>query len=328
MSWFEIKVEMSREASEGAANFLIEQGSPGVTIEDSAYFSIPPGEDVIIEDNSKFPGEDVLDGKNSNKPGETVCISGYFPDDEEKIWEVITGLESFLLSLEELEIDPGNFAITCKRIEETDWAEAWKQYYHPVEVSDRLVIVPSWDHYREKEGQLKIELDPGMAFGSGTHPTTLMCLGELEKCDVKDSIVYDLGCGSGILSAAAAKMGAARVIAVDFDSVSVKAARENCRLNQVSSQVEVFQGELPLFIDENQELPPGDILLANLTAELIIKILPHLSPLCRQDTVVIFSGIIQNKLQALLEEIKALGYRVEETITEKDWVTLRVNPSF
>ena len=312
MSWFEIKVEMSREASEGAANFLIEQGSPGVTIEDSAYFSIPPGEDIIIEDNSKFPGEDVL------------CISGYFPDDEEKIWEVITGLESFLLRLEELEIDPGNFAITCKRIEETDWAEAWKQYYHPVEVSDRLVIVPSWDHYREKEGQLKIELDPGMAFGSGTHPTTLMCLRELEKCNVEDCIVYDLGCGSGILSAAAAVMGAARVIAVDVDPVSVKAARENCRLNQVSSQVEVFQGELPLFIDENQKLPPGDIILANLTAELISKILPHLSPLCRQDTDVIFSGIIQNKLQSLLEEIKALGYRVEETLNEKDWVTLRV----
>lgn len=311
MSWYEIKVEMNHEASEGAVNFLIEQGSPGVNIEDSAYFSIPPGEDVICEENLTTPGE-------------TLRVSGYFPEDEEKIWEVITGLESFLLNLEELGINPGNFAITCKKVEETDWSESWKQYYHPVEVSDHLVIVPSWVQYKEKKGQLKIELDPGMAFGCGTHPTTLMCLRALEKCNIKDSIVYDLGCGSGILSAAAAKMGAAKVIAVDFDPISVKSAQENCRQNQVSAQVEICQGELPSFLWENKHLSPGDIILANLTAEPIIKILPHLSPLCKADTKIIFSGIIQDKLTNLLEQIRKQGYRVEETLTEKDWVTLRV----
>ncbi|MDO9573493.1 MAG: 50S ribosomal protein L11 methyltransferase, partial [Candidatus Contubernalis sp.] len=155
------------------------------------------------------------------------------------------------------------------------------------------------------------------------HPTTLMCLQALEKCKIKDSMVYDLGCGSGILSAAAAKMGAAKVIAVDFDPTSIKAAEENCRLNQVGSLVEVHRGELPIFIEDNKDLPPGDIILANLTAGLIIKNLPYLSALCKEDTVIIFSGIIQEKLENLLENLWDQGYRVEETITEKGWVTLR-----
>ncbi len=323
MSWFEIKVEIERQASEGAANFLIEQGSPGVNIEDSAYFSIPPGEDVLSEGQSAFSNPGDIQTEDL-RVRDTVCISGYFSEDGERVWEIITGLEGFLLDLEEMGIDPGGFTITCKKIEEADWAESWKQYYHPVEVSDRLVIVPTWIEHSEKESQLKIELDPGMAFGSGTHPTTLMCLRALEKCDVKGSVVYDLGCGSGILSAAAAKMGAGKVIAVDFDPISVKAAGENCRKNLVTSQVDIFQGELPSFLWDRRNLPPGDIIMANLTADLIAKILPHISSLCRERTQIIFSGIIRDKLQNLLEKIKDEGYRVEETITEKDWVTLRV----
>lgn len=323
MSWFEIKVEIERQASEGAANFLIEQGSPGVKIEDSAYFSMPPGDDVIGKGPTEGPDQETGRGQGITSK-DTVCVLGYFPEDQERIWEVITGLESFLLDLEEMGIDPGGFIITCKRIEETDWAESWKQYYHPVEVSGRLVIVPSWIQHREKGGQLKIELDPGMAFGSGTHPTTLMCLWALERCDVNGSVVYDLGCGSGILSAAAAKMGAAKVIAVDFDPISIKAAGENCRQNQVTSQVEIFLGELPSFLLDKENLPPGDIIMGNLTADLIIKILPHMSPLCREGTRIIFSGIIQDKLEDLLDKIQKQGYQVEETMIEKDWVTLQV----
>ncbi|UNC93239.1 50S ribosomal protein L11 methyltransferase [Candidatus Contubernalis alkaliaceticus] len=323
MSWFNISVEMSREASEGASNYLMEQGSPGVSIEDSAYFSIPCGEDVICDESLRPLGEKNIEGQSS-MPGETVSISGYFAVDEERIWEVITGLESYLEDLIQLGIDPGNFAITCKKVEEADWAESWKKHYHSVEVSESLVIVPSWIQHTEKTGQTKVQMDPGMAFGCGTHPTTLMCLMALEKCKIKDSIVYDLGCGSGILSTAAAKLGAAKVIAVDFDPISVKAAEENCRLNQVSSQVQVYQGELPAFIEDNKDLPPGDIILANLTAGLIINNLPYLSALCKEDTAIIFSGIIQEKLENLLKNLLDQGYRVEETITEKGWVTLWV----
>jgi len=180
-----------------------------------------------------------------------------------------------------------------------------------------------------------------MAFGSGTHPTTMMCLQALDEQDMEGKTVFDLGCGTGILSIAAAKLGAGRVIAVDNDYLAVKVTKENCRLNLVGSVVEVYRGNLPAFLWENKELPEGDILLANLSSELIIKIVPDILRLCKNEGIIILSGIIRERLaevkERVLEEglnvfeeglnkerLDKKGLNIEEINFEGEWVSLLV----
>ncbi|PKM83547.1 MAG: 50S ribosomal protein L11 methyltransferase [Firmicutes bacterium HGW-Firmicutes-13] len=327
MNWLEVKVSLKREASEAAANFLIERGSPGISLEDPRAVSTIEEDDLInLQVNSK---------------DELVSVAGYFPLEDSCLDPVISELEKFLKNLKKSGIDPGDCLLALKIVKEEDWAHSWKKYYDTVKVTDRLVINPSWINYQPDFNEIVIEMDPGMAFGSGTHPTTMMCLQALDEQDMEGKTVFDLGCGTGILSIAAAKLGAGRVIAVDNDYLAVKVTKENCRLNLVGSVVEVYRGNLPAFLWENKELPEGDILLANLSSELIIKIVPDILRLCKNEGIIILSGIIRERLaevkERVLEEglnvfeeglnkerLDKKGLNIEEINFEGEWVSLLV----
>ncbi len=201
---------------------------------------------------------------------------------------------------------------------EEDWATAWKQYYHPVKISERFTIVPTWEDYSPvSTDELIIELDPGMAFGTGTHPTTVMCLQGLEKVVKEGDTVVDIGTGSGVLSIGAAMLGAKSVHALDLDEVAVRSAKENVALNKVSDTVQVFHGNL---LDTVKE--PADVVVANILAEIIMSFTDDAFTIVKPGGLYVTSGIIGAKRDDVKAALEASGFVIEEVLLMEDWVAI------
>ena len=208
--------------------------------------------------------------------------------------------------------------LTMCEVDEEDWSTAWKQYYHPVKISERFTIVPTWEDYKPvSSDELIIELDPGMAFGTGTHPTTVMCLQALEKVVQEGNTVIDVGTGSGVLSIGAAMLGAERVHALDLDEVAVTAARENVELNKMDHIVEVFHGNL---LDTVKE--PADVVVANILAEIIMSFTDDAYSIVKPGGVYATSGIIGAKKDEVKQALEKSGFIIEEVLMMEDWVAI------
>jgi ribosomal protein L11 methyltransferase len=203
---------------------------------------------------------------------------------------------------------------------ETDWAEAWKAGYGVLRIGRRLVVRPTWrDDYAPRPDDLLIELDPGMAFGSGLHPTTRLCLEVLEDALRPGQVVLDVGTGSGILSIAAARLGAARVVALDTDPLAVQIARENVALNRVENVVQVEVGTVQI---SNLQSPISDLVVANILAETIMELAPALAAHLLPEGVLIASGIIAERAEAVASCLRENGMSPVERRDDGDWVAL------
>jgi ribosomal protein L11 methyltransferase len=203
---------------------------------------------------------------------------------------------------------------------ETDWAEAWKAGYGVLRIGRRLVVRPTWrDDYAPRPDDLLIELDPGMAFGSGLHPTTRLCLEVLEDALRPGQVVLDVGTGSGILSIAAARLGAARVVALDTDPLAVQIARENVALNRVEDVVQVEVGTVQI---SNLQSPISDLVVANILAETIMELAPALAAHLLPEGVLIASGIIAERAEAVASCLRENGMSPVERRDDGDWVAL------
>jgi len=221
--------------------------------------------------------------------------------------------------LKNFNINIGKNILTTCEVNEEDWATSWKQYYHPVKVSERFTIVPTWEDYEPKNSdEIIIELDPGMAFGTGTHPTTVMCLQALEKLVKPGDIVIDVGTGSGVLSIGAALLGAGKVIALDLDPIAVKAATENVKLNDVDKIVEVHEGNLL----DKVETREADIVVANILAEVIVTFTDDAYAVLKPGGTFITSGIIRAKKEEVKSALEKSGFAVEEVLMLEDWVSI------
>jgi ribosomal protein L11 methyltransferase len=207
-------------------------------------------------------------------------------------------------------------------IDEEDWAENWKAHFHPMPVGRRLIVVPAWMAAEDPE-RIPLLLDPGMAFGTGAHPSTRMCLATLESLVQPGDLVVDLGCGSGILSVAAALFGAGHVLACDIDEEAVAATRRSAELNRVDSRIEVFQGSLPQAADRLAGRPAADIVVANILAETLRALLREgLADLVRDQGRLVLSGILAD-LEGSVEEVAgAVGLTLEQETFEQGWCTL------
>lgn len=207
------------------------------------------------------------------------------------------------------------------RLAQQDWAEAWKAHYHREKVGQRLVIVPAWDAAEAAEGEVIVRLDPGMAFGTGTHPSTQLCLQLLERTIVPGDRALDVGTGSGILAIAAVRLGADEVKAVDTDPVAIAALEENAALNQLAGRIEAAVGSIERFPG------PFDLILINILAEVIAQLLPEATARLAPGGTIILSGVIEAREPIVHEAIEACGLRVLERQTTKDWVGLAVRRS-
>lgn len=307
MKWFELVINTVNEAVEPIANILHEAGASGVVIEDSAE---------LIKERDSFYGE-VYELKDDDYPTEGVNVKAYLQYDDE-FDENVNKIASNIIHLESLNINIGKNELTINEVKEEDWAHSWKQFYHPVQVTNKITIVPTWEQYNKRyDDEIIIELDPGMAFGTGTHPTTQMSLQAIERIISPGQSVIDVGTGSGVLSIAAAKLGAERVRAVDLDEVAVSAARENVKINNVESIVSVSCNDLLDYVSDKV-----DIVVANILADVIIKLSGDAAAVTKQAGYFISSGIIVDKEAEVTNALEKASFQVVDKLVDGDWVTL------
>jgi ribosomal protein L11 methyltransferase len=305
MKWTEISIHTTHEAVEAISNILHEAGAGGVVIEDP--FELTKERDTSYGEIYQLNPDDY--------PEEGVIIKAYLPVNS-FLGETIEEIKQAINNLMLYDIDLGKNSITISEVNEEEWATAWKKYYNPVKISEKFTIVPTWETYEPvSSDELIIELDPGMAFGTGTHPTTVMCIQALEKTVKKDDTVIDVGAGSGILSIAAAMLGAKEVRALDLDPIAVDSAKLNVKLNKVQHIVTVSQNNL---LDRIEG--PADVIVANILAEIILRFVDDAYRLLNHGGRFITSGIIQTKKQEVKEGLIRAGFTIEETLTMEDWV--------
>ena len=305
MKWIEVTIKTTTEAVEAITNILDDLRTGGVMIEDPKDFFFQKKNELDWD----YVEEEVFNKRNSDG----VLIKTYISE-ERNVMELVETVKQKVSALTGFGIDIGEGSVSLGQVNEEDWANEWKKYYKPTKIGEKLVVKPTWEDYEVQDGDLVIELDPGMAFGTGTHETTTMCMRELEKYVTEDSKVFDIGCGSGILAIAAAKLGAKEVIAVDLDEVAVKVAAENVAHNHVQDSVQVLHGNLIDVVSDK-----ADIVVANIIAD-IIKILARDVHSCmKEDAVCISSGIIHAKVNEVKESLIENGFEIIEVKTLGEW---------
>lgn len=307
MKWFEIAIHTTNEAVEPVSNILHEAGASGVVIEDPLE---------LIKERDNIFGE-IYQLNPADYPNEGVIVKAYMPVTS-FLSETIEAIRDSINNLSSFDIDLGQNAVSISEVHEEEWATAWKKYYHPVKISERFTIVPTWEEYEPvSSDELIIELDPGMAFGTGTHPTTVMCIQALERTIQEGDLVVDVGTGSGVLSIASALLGAKQIRALDLDEVAVESAKMNVELNKVQERVDVSQGNLLDGVEQQ-----ADVVVANILAEIILRFTGDVGNVVKPGGYFIASGIINPKKDEVKDAIISSGFTIEETIQMEDWVAI------
>lgn len=308
MQWIEVNVQVTHEAVEVVADILTAAGTSGVAIEDPQLIN-------NLRNSGTWELCDIPEQENT----EIVTVSAYYADDE-KLQDRLKQIESELAAVEE-RIGSFRFGnIRFRSLSEKDWANEWKQYFHVTHVGESLVIKPSWEEYNPKEGEHVIKIDPGMAFGTGTHHTTNMCMARLEKVLPANAEVFDVGTGSGILAIAAALLGAKSVKAVDIDAVAVRVARENIADNGLEDKIEVKEGDL-LRGTEGQ----ADVIIANIIADIIIMLLKDIPGKLQDDGIFLASGIISDRRADVEAAAAEVGMKVDHVDEKGGWVVMQMS---
>lgn len=305
MNWAEIKITTKDEAVDVVANILFEVGVKGVVVEDPKDMVQIPQDDWDLD---HIPQDDLDTG--------VVAVTGYLVEDS-SLCEKIRFIDERLKQLPQYGFDIGKGKINITAISKENWAEAWKKYYKPTPIGKNIVICPSWEDYVPKKNNILITLDPGMAFGTGTHESTINCLELLEDYVKPNSVIIDVGCGSGILSIAAAKLGANKVIAIDNDPAAVKVAKENVIQNSLDSKIQVVLGDKLKNIDLK-----ADIIVANIIADVIIDLCETISFNLKSEGIFISSGIIRERKFSVMKALEKNGFDIIEQKTMKEWVAL------
>lgn len=298
MRWAEIEAIVSDEAADMVSNIYIEEGCGGVAI---------TGPSVIASDTAEAPADE---------PGpEQTTIKGYLPVDD-SLEGRLDRLTERIRELPESGIDVGPCEITVRRVEESDWASAWRSFFKPVEVGN-VLIRPSWEEIEAKPGQIVVDIDPGMAFGTGNHPTTQLCIELLQKYVKGGERMLDAGTGSAILSIAAAKLGVADIIATEIDSVAVESAIKNAEYNGVSSKIKVFHTGSPASVTDKV-----DLAVANIIADIIIKLSQEFADVVVPGGIIILSGVITARADEVVACMEGKGFDFIEKTTDDDWVAI------
>lgn len=314
MNWAEVRVSTTPEGIEILTGFLMAHGVNGVMIEDAGDFNRFLNDTTIHWD---YVDEELMKMAECE-----TAVKFYLPDNPQG-FEMLNQIRADLLTLQaDQEIDLGELQATISYQEEEDWETAWKKYYRPIVVSDTLAVVPEWEKFDAREGQMVLRMDPGMAFGSGSHDTTRLCLTFLDQEKPVGLKVLDMGCGSGILSIGALLLGAESVTAVDIDQLATKIAHENAALNGCDDErLKVYCGNI--LADEVLAEKIGeesyDLILANIVADVIIAMAPLFARYLKKTGTLIVSGIIAERAEEVTGHLEEQGFRICQLREENGW---------
>lgn len=298
MNWTEITVEVAGKDTDSAAAIANMTVPYGIYIED--YSDLEQKAEEIAHIN-------LIDEELLAKDRETSLIHVY-------IAETDNALEAVEFLKERLRAANIGFKVTAIGVDDSDWNENWKKFFHSTEIGNKLAIVPSWETYDNKQNRVLLHIDPGAAFGTGTHATTSLCLKLLENYVKNDTKVLDIGCGSGILAIASVLLGAENAVGVDIDSQSVKTAKENAEINKISEKCEFIHGDLAEKVTGKY-----NVVCANIVADVIIKLFKNVSDFMAEDGVLIISGIIDIRKDDVLKKAEEYGFEVIEEQYKENW---------
>ena len=307
-NWIEITIHTTNEASEIVESILLDYGSTGVAIEDP----------TTLEENLHDDFGTIVELSPTDYPEVGVVVKGY-------INELNFDDETFNRFKDELEqlgknINIGEFfKIETTTIQDSDWENSWKDYFDILNIGEKFVIVPTWREYENEEDKYVINIDPGMAFGTGGHETTSLCIKNLEKYVKPHDNVIDVGCGSGILSIAASYLTDGNLKAVDLDKLAVDVSRENFALNNLENRIEVEEASLL-----TKETKKYDVIVANILAHIIELMLEDAYKLLEDGGYFITSGIIKDKKDELLEKMLEQGFKLVEETSDNEWYSFVV----
>jgi len=308
MNWLEVSLSVNGELAEAVADVLARFAYSGVMMEQGVKYT---------------------DDEDAGTPTGPITVRAYL-EINDQIEETRQKLEESLYYLGMIQPLP---AASYRQIEDQNWMEAWKQYYKPILIGERLLVLPAWMDSPDRN-RVAIKIDPGMAFGTGTHPTTQLCLELMEKCfddrpqtmDHDPSSVIDVGCGSGILSIAALKLGATSALGVDIDADSIVNARENANTNQVGDELLLEVGSVQEILEGRFAFRKAPLVVANILAPVIIRLFDAgLAELMEADGALLLSGILQEQSQNVIAAAQAKGLRMNEQRQMGDWVALRMS---
>lgn len=299
--WLEVEIITTSEAEEAITGILYNTGVQGVSIMDPKD----------VEEKINNPGFDWIEEYPMSLDDPTI-IKAYYKEDA-KFNENLLYIKQSIMNLDRFGIDKGEGKVTVKRVDEEDWENNWKKYYHPTKIGERIVVKPTWEEYEAKEEEIVVELDPGMAFGTGTHETTRLCARALEKYVKKDSVVFDIGTGSGILSIAAAKLNAKKVVGVDLDPVAVDSAKKNIAINDLNN-IEILHGNLIDVVEGK-----AHIVVANILADIVKILTEDVKKVLLEGGYFISSGIILDRKADVIEKLEECGFEIEEINADGEW---------
>lgn len=305
MKWCEISIQTSHEAVELIAEIFRDLGASGVVIEDPELVN-----DYIT--SGKWDYTDIPIAKET----EVVVEKAYLPVNGELEGRIQT-LQQEIKALESRGVNTAPAVLTTAELQDEDWSDTWKQYFHTEKPGERVVIKPTWEEYEPQDDEVVIELDPGAAFGTGTHATTSMCIRQLEKLVKPGMTVFDVGTGSGILSIISAKLGAKNIQAVDYDDSVLKIVEENLEQNNVQDIISVAQSDLMQNVHGKAEL-----VIANIIADIIIRLFDQLDEHLEQGGTLLTSGIIEDRIEDVLAAAEKHGYGVVERLENKGWACI------
>ncbi|MGE5623907.1 MAG: 50S ribosomal protein L11 methyltransferase [Methanocella sp.] len=306
MEWVEVTVTTAPEAVEAVAAKLEALGSAGVVVQDPELLGRRRSDSPL----DLFPAD--LPVPDADR------VTGYWPAGPE-VEKRLAELRRFLTELPGFGLSPGSATLEVRSRAESEWAEAWKRFYHAQSVG-RVLICPSWEECRPEPGMIVVDLDPGMAFGTGSHPTTALCLRALQDLVSSGEWVLDLGTGSGILAITAAKLGAEKTLAVDVDPVACRVAAENVTKNGVGDRVEVRQADAGEVLGQAEGTV--DLILANLVADLIVPLAPAFRRALATKGRLLVSGITDTRWPEVVEALGAAGLTVLRAHEQEGWVAL------
>ena len=306
MRYKELKIVVKREYLEGLEAVLTGEGFASMQIDDPRDF-------IEIEEHPEWYKYDYISEELAGDRNRDPVITLWFTDDEEGAAECMRAADAVKRFGEE---NPGS-GITVRLKDsgdDSEWLYKWQEHFRPTRVGERIVVKPSWEEYEPEEGDLVIEMDPGMAFGSGLHETTSMCIKALEKYVFPGARVLDVGTGTGILAIAAALSGAGACLGTDIDGEAVRVASENTAKNGLGDAIAITEGDLTEGIDWD-----ADILVANLMADLVIRLSPDAAKHLRPGGIYISSGILDVKEDAVAAAVRDAGFDILEIMRDGEW---------